>query len=130
MVNGMDNIHRNGCFHGDFQNFNLTTSYLCRMPMTEVTKRDIRKLKPEELKKFFIDQGDKAFRAQQVDEWLWKKSAKNFDQMTNLSLPTREMLKEHFTINHILVDTMQRSADGTIKNAVKLHDGLIVESVL
>ena len=35
-----------------------------------------------------------------------------------------------FVINHIRVDQMQRSADGTIKNAVRLHDGLIVESVL
>ena len=93
-------------------------------------KRDIRKLTLEELRAFFVHQGDKAFRAQQVHEWLWKKSAKDFDQMTNLSLPTRELLKEHFTINHIHVDHMQRSADGTIKNAVKLHDGLIVESVL
>jgi 23S rRNA (adenine2503-C2)-methyltransferase len=93
-------------------------------------KRDIRKLKLDELKEFFVQQGDKTFRAQQVYEWLWKKSAKDFDQMTNISLPTRELLKEHFTINHILVDTMQRSSDGTIKNAVKLHDGLIVESVL
>ena len=50
--------------------------------------------------------------------------------MTNLSLATRELLKANFTINHIQVDTMQRSADGTIKNSVKLHDGLIVESVL
>jgi 23S rRNA (adenine2503-C2)-methyltransferase len=93
-------------------------------------KRDIRKLKLEELKEFFVQQGDKPFRAQQVYEWLWKKSARDFAQMTNLSLPTRELLKEHFTINHILVDTLQRSSDGTIKNAVKLHDGLIVESVL
>jgi 23S rRNA (adenine2503-C2)-methyltransferase len=93
-------------------------------------KRDIRKLKLEELKQFFIDHGDKPFRAQQVFEWLWKKSAKNFDDMTNISLATREMLKAHFTINSIKVDNMQRSADGTIKNAVKLHDGLIVESVL
>ena len=93
-------------------------------------KRDIRKLKPDELKKFFIEQGDKPFRATQVDEWLWKKSAKSFDQMTNLSVATRDLLKQNFTINHIHVDTMQRSADGTIKNAVKLHDGLIVESVL
>jgi 23S rRNA (adenine2503-C2)-methyltransferase len=97
---------------------------------TPVAKRDIRKLGLEELKKFFVDQGDKAFRAQQVHEWLWKKSAKDFEQMTNLSLPTRELLRAHFTINHILVDNMQRSSDGTIKNAVKLHDGLIVESVL
>lgn len=98
--------------------------------ISDTVKRDIRKLKLDELKEFFVEQGDKAFRAQQVYEWLWKKSAKDFDQMTNLSLPTRELLKKHFTINHILVDTMQRSADGTIKNAVKLHDGLIVESVL
>ncbi len=100
------------------------------MTTETVTKRDIRKLKLDELKEFFVQQGDKAFRAQQVYEWLWKKSAKDFEQMTNLSLATREMLKTHFTINHVLVDTMQRSNDGTIKNAIKLHDGLIVESVL
>jgi len=93
-------------------------------------RRDIRKLSLEELKQFFIQHGDKAFRAQQVYEWLWRKSAKDFDQMTNLSLATRDMLKSHFVINFIRVDNMQRSADGTIKNAVTLHDGLVVESVL
>lgn len=93
-------------------------------------KRDIRKLTLEELKTFFVEKGEKAFRAQQVYEWLWKKSAKDFNQMTNLSVQTREMLNEHFTINHIQVDNMQRSEDGTIKNAVKLYDGLVVESVL
>ncbi|HET9054574.1 MAG TPA: 23S rRNA (adenine(2503)-C(2))-methyltransferase RlmN, partial [Cyclobacteriaceae bacterium] len=99
--------------------------------MTAVTpKRDIRKLKQAELTEFFVQHNEKPFRAQQVYEWLWKKSAKDFDQMTNLSLPVRELLKNHFSINHIRVDTMQRSTDGTIKNAVKLHDGLIVESVL
>jgi len=97
---------------------------------TAITKRDIRKLKQDELKEFFVQKGDKAFRAQQVYEWLWMKSAKNFDQMTNISLETREMLKQNFVINHIKVDNMQRSADGTIKNAVTLHDGLVVESVL
>ena len=50
--------------------------------------------------------------------------------MTNISLSTREKLKEHFNIKHIHVDNMQRSTDGTIKNVVKLHDGLVVESVL
>jgi 23S rRNA (adenine2503-C2)-methyltransferase len=94
------------------------------------TKRDIRKLKLEDLKQFFVEHGEKPFRAQQVYEWLWKKSAKHFDEMTNLSLPIREMLKSHFAINSVKVDTMQQSSDGTIKNAVKLHDGLIVESVL
>lgn len=104
-------------------------SYLCAM-VSAPAKRDIRKLSPEELKAFFVEKGDKAFRAQQVYEWLWKKSAKSFDEMTNLSVTTRQMLNEHFVINHVHVDNMQRSSDGTIKNAVKLHDGLIVESVL
>jgi 23S rRNA (adenine2503-C2)-methyltransferase len=100
------------------------------MSQVVITKRDIRKLKLEELKEFFVSQGEKPFRAQQVYEWLWMKSAKSIDQMTNISLETRDMLKKHFVINHIKVDNMQRSADGTIKNAVTLHDGMIVESVL
>jgi 23S rRNA (adenine2503-C2)-methyltransferase len=50
--------------------------------------------------------------------------------MTNLSKEIRDLLQQHFVINHIEVDSLQKSADGTVKNAVKLHDGLIVESVL
>ncbi len=100
------------------------------MNVTADTRADIRKLKAEEIEKFFIEHGEQAFRGRQVYEWLWKKSAKDFDQMTNLSLQARELLKEHFAIHHIRVNKMQRSEDGTIKNAVTLHDGLVVESVL
>jgi 23S rRNA (adenine2503-C2)-methyltransferase len=100
------------------------------MVETAAPKRDIRKLKIDELKDFFVRHGEKPFRAQQVYEWLWNKAAKDFDQMTNLSVPLRDLLKQHFTINHIKVDRMQRSADGTIKNAVTLFDGMVVESVL
>lgn len=95
-----------------------------------VDKKDIRALSKEQLRDFFVKEGDKAFRGNQVYEWLWSKSAHNFEDMTNLSKKTRAMLEANFVINHIEVDTMQRSADGTVKNAVKLHDGLIVESVL
>ena len=77
-----------------------------------------------------MEQKQQAFRGNQVHEWLWKKGAHNFDDMTNLSKDTRAFLQEHFVINHIRVDHMQRSKDGTIKNAVKLHDGLTVESVM
>lgn len=93
-------------------------------------KKDIRALSKEQLREFFEKQGDKAFRGNQVYEWLWQKSAHSFEDMTNISLKTREMLKDNFVINHVKVDTMQRSSDGTVKNAVKLHDGLVVESVL
>lgn len=93
-------------------------------------KRDIRKLSLEQLQEFFLSQGQQKFRAKQVYEWLWNKSLKNFDDMTNISKETREVLKRNFTINHIKVDLMQHSNDGTIKNAVKLFDDRVVESVL
>ena len=96
----------------------------------EIKKKDIRALTKDQLRDFFVKQGDKAFRGNQVYEWLWQKSAHNFEDMTNISLKTREILQDNFVINHIKVDQMQRSSDGTIKNAVRLHDDLIVESVL
>ncbi len=96
----------------------------------ETTKKDIRTLTKDQLRDFFEQQGDKAFRGNQVYEWLWSKGAHTFDDMTNVSKDTRQMLESNFVINHIKVDTMQKSNDGTIKNAVRLHDGLIVESVL
>jgi len=94
------------------------------------SKKDIRSLTKQQLRDFFLGEGDKAFRGDQVYEWLWSKAAYSFDAMTNISKDTRQMLEDNFVINHIRVDTMQRSLDGTIKNAVKLHDGLTVESVL
>ncbi|WP_088340609.1 23S rRNA (adenine(2503)-C(2))-methyltransferase RlmN [Robiginitalea sediminis] len=98
--------------------------------MNAEAKTDIRALSLDALRAFFMEQGEQPFRGNQVYEWLWKKGAHRFEDMTNLSKPLREALEERFTINHIAVDQMQRSADGTIKNAVKLHDGLVVESVL
>jgi len=96
----------------------------------EQKKADIRKFSKDDLRSYFKNNGHQAFRGNQVYEWLWKKGAHSFDAMTNLSKETRLFLDEHFVINHIQVDHMQRSKDGTIKNAVKLHDGLTVESVM
>lgn len=96
----------------------------------EMDKKDIRALSKEQLRDFFVTNGDKSFRGNQVYEWLWSKGAHSFEDMTNLSKETRTMLQTNFVINHIKVDTMQRSEDGTVKNAVRLHDGLVVESVL
>ncbi|MDO6490405.1 MAG: 23S rRNA (adenine(2503)-C(2))-methyltransferase RlmN [Cellulophaga sp.] len=98
--------------------------------METIKKKDIRALTKEQIRAFFVAQGDKAFRGNQVYEWLWQKGAHSFEAMTNLSKETRQQLDANFVINHIKVDQMQRSSDGTIKNAVKLHDNLIVESVL
>ena len=93
-------------------------------------KQDIRALSKERLKDYFVENGEKAFRAKQVYEWLWKKSAIDFDQMTNISLSTRKMLKENFDINAVKIDDLQISKDGTIKNAFRMFDDQICEGVL
>ena len=94
------------------------------------TKKDIRKLNLKDLEKHLISIGEKPFRAEQVYEWLWKKNAHVFEDMTNLSKKLRQELDQVFTIDNAEVDLMQKSDDGTIKNAVKLFDGNVVESVL
>ena len=93
-------------------------------------KQDIRALSKEKLNDYFVENGEKPFRAKQVYEWLWKKSATDFDQMTNISLSTRKMLKDNFNINAVKVDDIQISKDGTIKNAFRLFDNQICEGVL
>lgn len=93
-------------------------------------KIDIRKFKLQELKNYFKEMGEAAFRAKQVYEWLWQKSAVSFDEMTNLSKKLRGHLKHHFVINAIKEDKVQRSNDGTIKSRYRLHDGHLIESVL
>lgn len=93
-------------------------------------KQNIRSFELDVLKTFFTENGEKAFRAKQVFEWLWKKQATTFDEMTNLSVGTRELLKNHFEINPVTIAEKQVSNDKTIKNAFRLHDGKITEGVL
>ena len=93
-------------------------------------KNDIRSLTLDELTSFFQKNSFPSYKAKQVYEWLWKKSCLSFDEMTNISLETRKLLKNKFVINHINIDRFQKSNDGTIKNAIALFDDLFVESVL
>lgn len=59
--------------------------------------KDLRSLTNEELTEWLIQHGEKKFRAQQVQEWLWKKGATDFDQMSNLSVDLRTLLNENFS---------------------------------
>lgn len=94
------------------------------------TKTDIRSLSLQQLQEQLVQAGEKAFRAKQVYEWLWKKSAHSFDEMTNLSKELRAWLTDTFVINSVAVQTTQRSNDRTIKSAFRLYDDNIVEGVL
>lgn len=91
---------------------------------------DLRKSSKEEIADFLKEIGEKPFRAKQIHEWIWKKSATSIDDMTNISLATRDKLKARFVIRPAKVDKEQKSNDGTIKSALKLHDNHLIESVL
>ncbi len=96
----------------------------------EDTKQDIRQATLAQLKDFLTDIGEKPFRAKQIHEWLWQKSATRFAEMTNLSKPLRERLEAHFVIRPVTVQEQQLSSDGTVKFMFLLHDGHLVEGVL
>jgi 23S rRNA (adenine2503-C2)-methyltransferase len=91
---------------------------------------NIKTLSKEELRDFFLQHNEKPFRANQVYEWLWKKQAVSFDEMSNISNPIKELLKQHFVLNAVTIAEQQISSDKTIKNAFRLHDGKITEGVL
>ncbi len=98
--------------------------------MNTSNKLDIRKLNLDQIKEFTLSKGQPAFRAKQIYEWLWKKSATSFDNMSNLPKELRESLNENFEIRAIQLDKAQHSLDGTIKSRFTLHDGHKIESVL
>ncbi len=95
-----------------------------------MTRIDIRKAGSEAILSFVKERKQPVFRAKQIDEWLWKKAARDFDDMTNLPKAFREDLKSHFDILPITLDLSEFSNDGTIKSRFKLHDGHLIESVL
>ncbi|MFN8438810.1 MAG: 23S rRNA (adenine(2503)-C(2))-methyltransferase RlmN [Cytophagales bacterium] len=98
--------------------------------MRTPSKKDIRSEKIEDLESFFINNSEQKFRAKQVLDWIWAKSATSFDGMTNISVKTRELLQSHYEFYTLELHKEQVSTDGTIKSAFRLHDGNIVEGVL
>jgi len=92
--------------------------------------KDIRQLSLPEIESFFLDTGEPIYKATQVYEWLWKKTCRSFDEMTNLSKEIRRKLQEQFSFQTIAVIKEYKSTDGTIKTLFRLHDGLEIEGVL
>jgi len=93
-------------------------------------KPDFRSLRREEVRAHFAAWAEPAYRADQVYDWLWSKGAQSFEEMSNLPKALRTKLNQEFEFRPQRIESVQRSTDGTIKNAVRLHDGLVVESVL
>jgi 23S rRNA (adenine2503-C2)-methyltransferase len=98
--------------------------------MLATKKIDIRALDLPQLQQHFVGMKEPSYRAKQVYQWLWEKSARSFEEMSNLSKDLRAKLDEQFAINVVEVNKSQFSNDHTIKNAFRLYDGNIVEGVL
>ena len=93
-------------------------------------KLDIKSLTLEELTEAIRQMGDKPFRAKQIYQWLHQKLVADFDEMSNLSKPLREKLKEQFTLTALYpADVKISQIDGTRKYLFRLEDGNVIESV-
>lgn len=111
--------------------FNLLPFCRTFAPMLLKTdKPNVRSFNKDELRTYFKERNEKAFRADQVYQWVWQKHTKSFDQMTNLSKDLRAFLDENFLITELKTLTCQRSSDGTVKSAFSLTDGKTIEGVL
>ena len=84
----------------------------------------------EGLQELVLSLGYKKYNAEQILRWLYQSQVTSIDEMTNLSIPIREALKEKYEIFLPEIVKKQVSNDGTIKYLLKLKDGNLVESVL
>ena len=82
------------------------------------------------LEELMLSEGQKKFRATQLFTWIYEKRAESFDEMSDVSLKFRDVLKEKYCLDIPKIDKEQHSSDGTIKLLVELSDGAKVETVL
>ena len=82
------------------------------------------------LEQLMVGEGQKTYRATQLFTWIYEKKATTFDEMTDVSLKFREVLKEKYELSKPTVFTKQVSSDGTIKCLLNVKNGDKVETVL
>jgi len=82
-----------------------------------------------ELETFFLDMGEKKYRAQQVVKWIHQRGVDEIDQMSDISKVTREKLKQVATIRTPEVTYQKYSKDGTRKWIIKTPGGSSIEAV-
>ena len=93
-------------------------------------KKVLSGLSLKELEKFIIENDEPAFRARQLQYWLYKKNADNFEKMSNLSKNFRNKLQDIAIISDIKIKQKLVSKDRTIKYLLEYPDGNVVETVL
>ena len=97
---------------------------------TAVDRVNLLGLTRAQLELFFLDLGEKRFRAQQVMKWIHHRGVRDFSQMTDLSQSLREQLDRIAEITPPHIAEQQDSQDGTRKWAISVEGGSLVEAVL
>lgn len=94
-------------------------------------KIDILSLLPNELEEQLLALGEKKFRAKQIFNWLHVKRVQSFDDMTNLSVQLRNLMKEKFCLKSLFIaKRLESNTDNTVKYLYRLNDGNHIESVI
>ena len=83
-----------------------------------------------QLEAFFLDLGEKRFRAQQVMKWIHHRGVLDFSKMTDLGVALRARLADIAEITPPRIAEQQDSQDGTRKWAIAVEGGSLVEAVL
>ncbi|NQZ82157.1 MAG: bifunctional tRNA (adenosine(37)-C2)-methyltransferase TrmG/ribosomal RNA large subunit methyltransferase RlmN [Colwellia sp.] len=92
-------------------------------------KVNLLNLDHQGMREYFESIGEKPFRADQIMKWIYHFGYSDFEQMTNLNKKLREKLQRLTEIKAPVISDKQISKDGTIKYAIKLEGGQVVETV-
>jgi len=85
--------------------------------------------RPDEVRAWVLEQGMPSYAAKQLNEWIYVKRVKHFDDMTNLSKSNRALLNEKADLGFSDPVHASHSKDGTIKYLFETIQGALVESV-
>ena len=91
---------------------------------------DLKNLTAGQLTDFCLGLGLPAARARQLFAWLYRPGTRDFSGMRDIKQEVRALLAEHACISSLAPAQVEQSRDGTVKYAFRLHDGLLIESVL
>lgn len=92
--------------------------------------QDIKSLTTDELKEWLRESGEKPFRAEQIQNWLFRNQVKSYDEMLNVSPETRKKLAEAFRVHSLKEINRSESEDGTLKWLFQTEDGHHIETVM
>jgi 23S rRNA (adenine2503-C2)-methyltransferase len=93
-------------------------------------KTEMKNLDRESLRRAMEQRGQRAFRADQIFRWLYKRDAASFEEMTDLNQPLQQKLDAAFCIQRSSLVSRMDSEDGTVKMLLRFPDGAHVETVL